>query len=100
MTTATDDLGKLIGNTGSPTNLRVALRGSFSARRGEFVRVLHSARGHRRRGAMVCPGGRLPGQGSRTRRAEPGGVPRGVALRRVPACQVTPDELAGEIHGL
>jgi DNA helicase HerA-like ATPase len=37
-------LGKLIGNTGSPTNLRVALRGSFSARRGEFVRVPHTER--------------------------------------------------------
>lgn len=39
-----DYLGKLIGNTGSPTNLRVALRGSFSARRGEFVRVPHVER--------------------------------------------------------
>lgn len=33
-----------VGNTGSPTNLRVALRGSFSARRGEFVRVPHTER--------------------------------------------------------
>lgn len=37
-------LGKLIGNTGSPTDLRVALRGSFSARRGEFVRIPHTER--------------------------------------------------------
>ena len=44
MRTGTDHLGKLIGNTGSPTNLRVALRGSFSARRGEFVRVPHTER--------------------------------------------------------
>ncbi len=34
-------LGKLIGNTGEPMHLKVALRGSFSARRGEFVRILH-----------------------------------------------------------
>jgi hypothetical protein len=27
-----DHLGKRIGNTGSPTGLRVSLRGSFSAR--------------------------------------------------------------------
>ncbi len=44
MPTATDYLGKLIGNTGNPTKLRVALRGSFSARRGEFVRVPHTER--------------------------------------------------------
>ena len=44
MSTGTDYLGKLIGNTGSPTSLRVALRGSFSARRGEFVRVPHTER--------------------------------------------------------
>src|SRR5436190_24188845 len=39
-----EHLGKLIGNTGSPTNLKVALRGSFAARRGEFVRVPHVER--------------------------------------------------------
>jgi DNA helicase HerA-like ATPase len=39
-----DHLGKLIGNTGSPTNLKVALRDSFSARRGEFVRIPHMER--------------------------------------------------------
>lgn len=44
MANPSDHLGKLIGNTGSPTNLRVALRGSFSARRGEFVRVPHTER--------------------------------------------------------
>lgn len=44
MPATNDYLGKLIGNTGSPTNLRVALRGSFSARRGEFVRVPHTER--------------------------------------------------------
>ena len=37
-------LGKLIGNTGNPTSLKVALRGSFSARRGEFVRIPHVER--------------------------------------------------------
>jgi len=37
-------LGKLIGNTGNPTSLRVALRGSFAARRGEFVRIPHTER--------------------------------------------------------
>lgn len=36
-----DHLGKLIGNTGTPTALQVALRGSFAARRGEFVRIPH-----------------------------------------------------------
>ena len=39
-----EHLGKLIGNTGNPTALRVALRGSFSARRGEFVRIPHVER--------------------------------------------------------
>src|SRR5258708_5601351 len=34
-------IGKLIGNTGDPMKLQVALKDSFSARRGEFVRVLH-----------------------------------------------------------
>lgn len=37
-------LGKLIGNTGNPVNLTVALRGSFSARRGEFVKIPHTER--------------------------------------------------------
>src|SRR2546425_4024839 len=34
-------IGKLIGNTGDPMKLQVALKDSFSARRGEFVRILH-----------------------------------------------------------
>ncbi len=37
-------LGKLIGNTGQPHKLTVALRTSFSARRGEFIRVAHQER--------------------------------------------------------
>jgi DNA helicase HerA-like ATPase len=41
----TDDyLGKLIGNTGRPDQLTVALRDSYSARRGEFVRIAHQER--------------------------------------------------------
>ena len=38
---ADNHIGKLIGNTGKPQSLRVALRDSFAARRGEFVRVPH-----------------------------------------------------------
>ena len=34
-------VGKLIGNTGDPMRLQVALKDSHSARRGEFVRVMH-----------------------------------------------------------
>ncbi len=34
-------IGKLIGNTGDPMKLQVALKDSFSARRGEFVRIVH-----------------------------------------------------------
>ena len=34
-------IGKLIGNTGDPMRLQVALKDSFSARRGEFVRIMH-----------------------------------------------------------
>ncbi len=34
-------VGKLIGNTGDPMRLQVALKNSHSVRRGEFVRVLH-----------------------------------------------------------
>lgn len=37
-------IGKLIGNTGQPDKLTVALRTSFSARRGEFVRIAHQER--------------------------------------------------------
>jgi len=37
-------LGRLIGNTGKPNDLKVALRGSFAARRGEFVRIPHKER--------------------------------------------------------
>ena len=36
--------GKLVGNTGEPNKLTIALRSSFSARRGEFVRVAHQER--------------------------------------------------------
>lgn len=42
MENAIDHLGKLVGNTGTPANLKVALRGAFAARRGEFVRIPHS----------------------------------------------------------
>ena len=42
MESATDHLGKLVGNTGTPTKLKVALRGAFATRRGEFVRIPHS----------------------------------------------------------
>ena len=37
-------IGKLVGNTGQPDKLTIALRSSFSARRGEFVRVAHQER--------------------------------------------------------
>src|SRR2546421_11886910 len=37
-------IGKLVGNTGQPNKLTVALRTSFSARRGEFVRIAHQER--------------------------------------------------------
>lgn len=40
----TNFLGKLVGNTGQPDKLTVALRTSFSARRGEFVRIAHQER--------------------------------------------------------
>ncbi len=44
MRASADHLGKLIGNTGNPTALHVALLGSFTARRGEFVRIPHVER--------------------------------------------------------
>ncbi|NMA31137.1 MAG: DUF87 domain-containing protein, partial [Candidatus Methanofastidiosa archaeon] len=34
-------IGKLIGNTGNPNNLKIALENSFSAKRGEFVKIKH-----------------------------------------------------------
>ena len=37
-------LGKLVGNTGDPSSLTVAFRDSFSARRGEFIRIAHQER--------------------------------------------------------
>ncbi len=39
-----DYIGKLIGNTGHPNDLKAAMRDSFSARRGEFVRIAHQER--------------------------------------------------------
>lgn len=37
-------LGKLVGNTGDPSNLTMVMNSSFSGRRGEFVRVRHEER--------------------------------------------------------
>ena len=37
-------LGKLVGNTGDPTNLTMAMNSSFGGRRGEFVRIRHQER--------------------------------------------------------
>lgn len=37
-------LGKLVGNTGDPTNLSMAMNSSFGGRRGEFVRIRHQER--------------------------------------------------------
>lgn len=37
-------LGKLVGNTGDPANLTMAMTSSFGGRRGEFVRVRHLER--------------------------------------------------------
>src|SRR5262245_36554841 len=34
-------LGRLVGNTGDPTNLSMVLNSSFAGKRGEFVRVRH-----------------------------------------------------------
>lgn len=51
---STEHLGKLIGNTGNAASLRVALRSSFSARRGEFVRIPHTE--HEREGSSDCLG--------------------------------------------
>src|SRR3954469_6291365 len=34
-------LGRLVGNTGDPTNLSMVLNSAFAGRRGEFVRVRH-----------------------------------------------------------
>jgi DNA helicase HerA-like ATPase len=44
MPPTTEYLGRLVGNTGRPNDLKAALRGSFSARRGEFVRIPHRER--------------------------------------------------------
>ena len=35
-------IGKLIGNTGNPNDLKIALENSFSAKRGEFVQIKHT----------------------------------------------------------
>lgn len=37
-------LGKLVGNTGDPTNLSMSLNSPFAGRRGEFVRIRHQER--------------------------------------------------------
>lgn len=35
-------IGKLIGNTGDPNDLKIALENSFSAKRGEFVKIRYT----------------------------------------------------------
>ena len=37
-------LGRLVGNTGDPSNLSMAMNSSFAGRRGEFVRISHQER--------------------------------------------------------
>jgi len=37
-------IGKLIGNTGNPNDLKMVLKDSFAARRGEFVKISHQER--------------------------------------------------------
>lgn len=37
-------IGKLIGNTGNPNELKMILHDSFVARRGEFVKISHQER--------------------------------------------------------
>ena len=37
-------IGKLIGNTGNPNDLKMVLKDSFAARRGEFVKIAHQER--------------------------------------------------------
>ena len=37
-------LGTLVGNTGDPTKVMMVIASSFSARRGEFVRISHQER--------------------------------------------------------
>ena len=37
-------IGKLIGNTGNPNDLKMILHDSFAARRGEFVKIAHQER--------------------------------------------------------
>lgn len=39
-----DFVGRLVGNTGNPRDLTIALRSKNAARRGEFVRLLHEER--------------------------------------------------------
>lgn len=34
-------IGKLIGNTGNPNDIKIALENSFAAKRGEFVKIRH-----------------------------------------------------------
>jgi DNA helicase HerA-like ATPase len=37
-------IGKLVGNTGDPSNLLMVMNSSFACRRGEFVRISHQER--------------------------------------------------------
>ncbi len=37
-------IGKLIGNTGNPNDLKLVMQDSFAARRGEFVKIAHQER--------------------------------------------------------
>lgn len=41
MTKVDKYIGKLIGNTGNPNDIKIALENSFSAKRGEFVKIKH-----------------------------------------------------------
>ena len=39
-----NSIGKLVGNTGDPSNLVMVMKSSFACRRGEFVRISHQER--------------------------------------------------------
>jgi len=87
-------LGKLIGNTGDPSNLTMVLLSSFAGRRGEFVRIRHQEQ----QGEHTDVLARIVGI-SRSNVLYNSGLGRAVSeLELLPGAQVTGEQITGKLE--
>jgi DNA helicase HerA-like ATPase len=90
-------LGKLVGNTGDPTNLTVVMNSSFAGRRGEFVRIRHQERSQE---PFVDVLGRIVSM-SRSNVLYNSGMGSGVHdLELMPGAQVTGENLYAKLEAV